>query len=49
MGLYSLIVGVLNYFSVFGAFVRFDFYPLGLLSYDAFVHLGSSVSAYVIT
>ena len=36
MGLYTLIVGVLNILS-FGGFVRCDFYPnLGLLSYGAF-------------
>ena len=35
--------------SIFGAFVRFDFYPLGLLSYGAFVHWGFSLSTHVIT
>ena len=42
MGLYTLIVGVLKYFWVFGAFVCFDFYPWGfcpmmLLSIGAFL------------
>ena len=35
-------------FSSFGGFVRLDFYPLGLLSYGAFVHFGFSLSAHVI-
>ena len=30
-----------------GGFVRFDFYPLGLLSYGAFVHWGFSLCAHV--
>ena len=34
-------------FSSFGGFVRFDFYPLWLLSYGAFVHYGFSLSAHV--
>ena len=34
-------------FSSFGGFVRLDFYPLGLLSYGAFVHFGSSLSAHM--
>ena len=34
-------------FSSFGGFVRLDFYPLGLLSYGAFVHYGFSLSAHV--
>ena len=33
---------------LFGAFVRFDFYPLGLLSYGAFLHCGFSLCAHVI-
>ena len=33
---------------VIGGFVRFDFYPLGLLSYGAFVHFGFSLSTHVI-
>ena len=44
---YTLIVIVLKYFP-FECFVRFDFYPLGLLSYGAFVHFGVSLSAHVI-
>ena len=36
-----------NIFS-FGCFVRFDFYPLDLLSYGAFVHFGFSLSTHVI-
>ena len=46
MGLYTLIVGVLKY-CLFWGFVRFDFYPLGLLSYFAFVHWGSSLCDHV--
>ena len=38
MGSYTLIVGVLKYFLIFGGFVRFDSDPLGLSSYGAFVH-----------
>ena len=34
-------------FSSFGGFVRIDFYPLGLLSYGAFVHFGFSLSTHV--
>ena len=34
-------------FSSFGGFVRLDFYPLGLLSYGAFVHFGFSLSAHL--
>ena len=45
--LYTLIVGVLKYF-LFGGFVRFDIYPLDLLSYGALVHFGFSLSAHVI-
>ena len=36
MGSYILIVGVLNYFLIFGGFVRFDSDPLRLSSYGAF-------------
>ena len=43
MGSYKLIVGVLKYF-LFWGFVRFDLYPLGLLSYGAFVHFVFSLS-----
>ena len=46
MGLYTLIVGVLKYCS-FGGFVRFDFYPLVLLSYGAFVHWDFSLCAHI--
>ena len=49
MGSCTLIVGVLKYFLIFVGFVRFDFYPLGLSSYGAFVHFCFSLSAYVIT
>ena len=48
MGSYTLIFGVLKYFLIFGGFVRFDSYPLGLLSYGAFVHFCFSLSAHVI-
>ena len=34
-------------FASFGGFVRLDFYPLGLLSYGAFVNFGFSLSAHV--
>ena len=46
MGLCTLIVGVLKY-CLFWGFVRFDFYPLGLLSYGAFVHWGFSLCAHM--
>ena len=36
MGSYTLIVGVLKYFLIFGGFVRLDSDPLGLSSYGAF-------------
>ena len=49
MGSCTLIVGVLKYFLIFGGFVRFDFYPLGLSSYGAFVHFCISLSDHVIT
>ena len=49
MGSCTLIVGVLKYFLILGGFVRFDFYPLGLSSCDAFVHFCFSLSAHVIT
>ena len=48
MGSCTLIVGVLKYFLIFGGFVHFDFYPLGLSSYGAFVHFGFSLSAHMI-
>ena len=35
-------------FSLFGVFVRFEFYPLGLFSYGTFVHFCFSLSAHVI-
>ena len=38
MGSYTLIVGVLKYFLIFGGFVRLDADPLGLSSCGAFVH-----------
>ena len=38
MGLYTIIVGVLKYFLIFGGFVRLDSDPFGHLSFDAFVH-----------
>ena len=47
MGLYKLIVLVLKYF-LFWGYVSFDFSPLGLLSYGAFVHFAFSLSAHVI-
>ena len=49
MGSYTLIVGVLKYFLIFGVFVRFDSDPLGLSSYGAFVHFFFSLYAHVIT
>ena len=49
MGSYTLIVGVLKYFLIFGGFVRFDSYPLGLLYYGAIVNYCFSLSAHVIT
>ena len=49
MGSYTLIVGVLKYFLIFGGFVDFDSYPLGLLYYGAFVHYCFSLSSQVIT
>ena len=36
-------------FSSFGGFVRLDFYPLGLLSYGAYVHFSFSLSAHLTT
>ena len=45
---YNLIVGVLNYFLIFGGFVRFDCDPLVLSSYRAFVHFCFPLSAHVI-
>ena len=48
MGSYTLTVGVLKYFLIFGGFVRFDSDPLGLSSYGAFVDFCYSLSANVI-
>ena len=47
MGSYTLIVGVLKHFLIFGGFVRFDSDPLGLSSYSAFVHFCFSLSGHV--
>ena len=47
MGSYTLIVGVLKYFLIFGGFVRFDFDPLVLSAYGTFVHFCFSLSAHV--
>ena len=47
MGSYTLIVGVLKYFLIFGGFVRLDSDPLGLSSYYAFVHFCFSLSGHV--
>ena len=47
MGSYTLIVGVLKHFLIFGGFVRFDSDPLGLSSYSAFVHFCVSLSGHV--
>ena len=44
MGLYTLVVGVLKYFLIFGGFVRFDSDPLGHSSYGTFVHFCFSLS-----
>ena len=49
MGSCTLIVGVLKYFLILGGFVGFDFYPLGLSSYGAFVHFCFSLSTHMIT
>ena len=49
MGSYTLIVGVLKYFLIFGGFVRFDADPLVLSSWCAFFHFCFSLSADVIT
>ena len=48
MGSYTLIVGVLKYFLIFGGFVRIDSDPLGLLSCGGFVHFCFSLSSHVI-
>ena len=48
MGSYTLIVGVLKYFLIFGGFVHFDSDPLVLSSYGAFVNFCFSLSAHVI-
>ena len=47
MGSYTLIVGVLKYFLIFGGFVRLDPDPLGLLSCGAFVHFCFSLCSQV--
>ena len=47
MGSYTLIVGVLKYFLIFGGFVRLDADPLGLSSFGAFVHFCFSLSGHV--
>ena len=47
MGSYTLIVGVLKYFLIFGGFVRLDADPLGLLSCGAFVHFCFSLCGHV--
>ena len=47
MGSYTLIVGALKYFLIFGAFVRLDSDPLGLSSYSAFVHFCFSLCGHV--
>ena len=47
MGSYTLIVGVLKYFLIFGGFVRLDADPLGLSSCGAFVHFCFSLSGHV--
>ena len=47
MGSYTLIVGVLKYFLIFGVFVRLDSDPLGLLSCGAFIHFCFSLSSHV--
>ena len=48
MGSYTLIVGVLKYFLIFGDFVRFDSDPLGHSSNVVFVHFCFSLSTHVI-
>ena len=47
MGSYTLIVGVLKYFLIFGGFVRLDSDPLGLSSCGAFVHFCFSLCGHV--
>ena len=47
MGSYTLIVGVLKYFQIFGGFVCLDADPLGLSSCGAFVHFCFSLSGHV--
>ena len=47
MGSYTLIIGVLKYFLIFGGFVRFDSDPLGLSSCGSFVHFCFSLSVHV--
>ena len=48
MGSYTLIVGVLKYFLIFGGFVRFDSDRLVLSSYGAFVNFCFSLSFHMI-
>ena len=47
MGSYTLIVGVLKYFLIFGGFVHLDSDPLGLSSCGAFVHFCFSLCGHV--
>ena len=47
MGSYTLIVGVLKYFLIFGGFFRLDSDPLGLLYCGAFVHFCFSLCSHV--
>ena len=47
MGSYTLIVGVLKHFLIFGGFVYLDSDPLGLLSSGAFIHFCFSLCSHV--
>ena len=47
MGSFTLIVGVLKYFLIFGGFVRLDSDPLGLSSCGAFVIFSFSLSGHM--
>ena len=47
MGSYTLIVGVLEYFLIFGVFVRLDSDPFGHLSCGAFVYFCFSLCGHV--
>ena len=47
MGSYTLIVGVLKYFLIFGGFVDFNSDPFGLSFYGAFVQFCFSLSSHV--